>query len=128
MPTFSEDRVFIIISKGCNSIHFFNVFCIDTTPRSLSTSFHLARGKVRVALVPPSLRREFARVWTSLPVEWVRWGQSRQPERRLGERDYRKFCRIFFALSRVQTGDCARRDQLVYHCTTLPLMIILSFI
>ncbi|KAL4136237.1 hypothetical protein QTP88_007788 [Uroleucon formosanum] len=38
-----------------------------TTPRSLWTSFHLARRKVRVALVPPSLRRECARVWILLP-------------------------------------------------------------
>jgi len=36
-----------------------------------------------------------------------------QPER---ETEYRKF----FALSRVRTGDCARRSQLCDLCTTLP--------
>jgi hypothetical protein len=35
---------------------------------------------------------------------------------------YRKLCRIFFALSRVPTGDYARRGRHCDHCTTLPLV------
>jgi len=50
-----------------------------------------------VALISPSLRREFSHVLGLHSVEWVQWGAVKGTRTTAEERDYRKL----FALTRV---------------------------